>query len=60
MSIEAMGRGYGFSSDNPPITEPLPSRRKLSKLVSDHLLVDVHRQIILAVVDHELESYEIG
>jgi hypothetical protein len=46
--------------DDIPITEPLPSSRELSQLVSDHLLRYLHRCEILAVVDHELESDKVG
>src|SRR4051812_27380884 len=48
------------SKGNPPITEPLPGRGKLSELVSHHLLADVYRQIILPVMDHKLESDKVG
>ena len=43
-----------------PITEPLPSSRELSQFMSNHLLGNLHRCEILAVVNHELESYKVG
>jgi hypothetical protein len=43
-----------------PVTEPLPSSRELSQFMSDHLLGNLYRCEILAVVYHEFESDEIG
>lgn len=40
--------------------EPLAGNAKLAKLVSDHLISDGHRNIVLAVVDHEAEAYKVG
>ena len=36
------------------------SRRKLAKLVSDHVLGDVHRDELVAVVDCDGLTHEIG
>lgn len=45
---------------NSPITEPLSCLRKLSQLVSDHLVRHGHGDIVLAVVHHEPEANERG
>ena len=43
-----------------PITEPLSCLRKLSQLVSDHLVRHGDGDIVLAVVHHEPEADKRG
>lgn len=43
-----------------PVSPRPPCRRKLSQLVSHHLLADSHRKVVFAVVDHELDADEVG
>jgi len=42
------------------VCEVLPRRRKLSQLVSHHLLGDQDLQVVLAIVDLELQADEVG
>lgn len=43
-----------------PVSPRSPCRRKLSQLVSNHLLTDGHWKVIFAIVDHELDANEVG
>lgn len=53
-----LGPASSMDPCNSPITEPLSCLRKLSQLVSDHLVRDGHGDIVLAVVHHEPEADE--
>lgn len=44
---------------NSPVRETLTGHAKLSELVSDHLLRDRYREVILAIVDHEAQSDKV-
>jgi hypothetical protein len=41
-----------------PITEPLSRLREFSQFMSDHLVRDRDRNVILSIMYHESQSYE--
>lgn len=43
-----------------PVAKLFPGWRKLAQLMSDHLLRDLHRDVVLALVHHELETDKVG
>jgi hypothetical protein len=38
----------------------LPRKRELAELVPDHVLGDIHRNVLLSVVHRDRQTYEIG
>jgi hypothetical protein len=54
LPIQAISHRFGILLGvDLPVTEPLSRRRKLPELVSDHLVRDGHRHIILSIMHHE-------